>query len=360
MGAYNNPVVLPYQPSTWERTVVPTMTQLLGNLALAKIQHGWQMDIADKQLQAQQIAAKRKEMFEKEKIGLQGKQARKTAATTAALKPTVLGPGEKAVDISGAEIATGGPKTPTTAMAAYLQQNPNATPEQLMQFSQGLKGKGFEMTMPDGTVVRMGGPAGRDQMTTKTLGAVEDEFMKASSGLQRVVNIADKYDNAYLEYGPRINAAWTGFKSKAGFTVPEQDREFLKNYSEFRQDAVENINLYIKEITGAQMSESEADRLMKAMPNPGFGVFDGDDPITFKSKLNTVIKKLRTAKAKYHYIRKQGFSVEDVPLEKMPDIMKTREKQLVEILKESSPGIKPDVLRQKVRERLSDEFGLGL
>jgi hypothetical protein len=67
MGDWNNPVMIPadvVRPNLWGTTIVPTITQVLGNLALAKIQHGWQMEIADRQIAAQQAATKQAQEFE--------------------------------------------------------------------------------------------------------------------------------------------------------------------------------------------------------------------------------------------------------------------------------------------------------
>ena len=55
------------------------------------------------------------------------------------------------------EVAVAERKPPTTAMGAFLRQKPNAIPEEIATFEQQLKGKGISMTLPDGTVVEMGG-----------------------------------------------------------------------------------------------------------------------------------------------------------------------------------------------------------
>ena len=46
-------------------------------------------------------------------------------------------------------------------------------------------------------------------------------------------------------------------------------KDWLGGIGTFEQDVNSNVNLYIKEITGAQMSEAEASRLTKGRRKPG-------------------------------------------------------------------------------------------
>jgi hypothetical protein len=63
-----------------------------------------------------------------------------------------------------------------------------------------------------------------------------------------------------------------------------------------------------KELTGAQMSAKEADRLRLAQPDPGEQFWQGDDPVTFKAKMNDVVITTRAAVARYQYYLSQGLS----------------------------------------------------
>ena len=64
------------------------------------------------------------------------------------------------------------------------------------------------------------------------------------------------------------------------------------------------LNAYIKEITGAQMSEKEVVRLVQALANLGvtgdlgrvFGA--GDNPVAFKAKFDVVMKHIQEARAR--------------------------------------------------------------
>ena len=86
----------------------------------------------------------------------------------------------------------------------------------------------------------------------------------------------------------------------------------LTEFKGFQRKAIENINLYIKEITGAQMSEKEATRLRLSQPDPGEQWYQGDDPITFKAKMDDVIKFAGASVARYDKYRSEGLSDTDI------------------------------------------------
>ena len=68
----------------------------------------------------------------------------------------------------------------------------------------------------------------------------------------------------------------------------------FKKYTEFLTTLKENLNRYIKEITGAQMSAQEAERLIAAMPN------DKDGPVRFRIKLDAVLRANERSVERYN------------------------------------------------------------
>ena len=124
------------------------------------------------------------------------------------------------------------------------------------------------------------------------------------------------------------------------------------------------MNEYIKSITGAAMSEPEAQRILRGMPNPGQGLFDGDSPTEFKAKLDDAMKQTRLALARYEYIKRNGIGLTDragnavIPLERMPEIMNQRGRALEEQLRKANPRVTPQELQNSVRGILAKEFGL--
>jgi hypothetical protein len=134
----------------------------------------------------------------------------------------------------------------------------------------------------------------------------------------------------------------------------------------YRQTTIEHLNLYIKDITGAQMSESEAKRLGKAVPNA-----ENDSPTQFESKLGNSIRMSRMAISRYQYLLREGFTASAIqkmmepidpeakegshamidtymPLNKFKSIMKAREDEIVEQ--------NPDISDEDLKKQLRDEF----
>ena len=137
--------------------------------------------------------------------------------------------------------------------------------------------------------------------------------------------------------------------------TPDQKSQ-LTNYTQFTQDSIRELNQYIVDITGAAMGTGEeADRIKKGMPNVGSGLLDGDSPTQFAAKLANTMKDLRTVEARLQYIKNNGLKIVDVPLEKMPEIMRKREKELI-----NSLGLDVTNPQDKavLKSRLAGEFGL--
>uniref|UniRef100_A0A6M3IZY2 Uncharacterized protein n=1 Tax=viral metagenome TaxID=1070528 RepID=A0A6M3IZY2_9ZZZZ len=159
---------------------------------------------------------------------------------------------------------------------------------------------------PEGTKIRTGVKPG--EVTRKTQGDIETKIVSGQEQIARMQAILSEFKPEYQEIGARLGAAWTGLKAKFGRDVPKEDADTLIAFKKYQRKAIENINLYIKELTGAQMSEKEADRLRLAQPDPGEKWYQGDDPITFKAKMDDVILMARASVARYEFYRNQGLT----------------------------------------------------
>lgn len=225
--------------------------------------------------------------------------------------------------------------------------------------------KGMKVYDSNGNlIVDMGG--GGD-IQKKTMGDLEKKIINANEGLIRVSNIVKAFKPEYQEIPKRLGVAWTDIKAKMGVDISDNDKQELEDFSVYKQDSLENINLYIKEITGAQMSEKEANRLRKAQPDPGDGIFGGDSPPEFKAKLVNQYKKLKASSARYNYYLSKGIDEttlnnminkgEVISLDKMNGIINQRGKELEKEIKEQNPDIDTQTLIGQIRSRLSQEFG---
>jgi hypothetical protein len=116
---------------------------------------------------------------------------------------------------------------------------------------------------------------------------LDKEVMQNS--LSRLVDIGARYNPVFQTWAGRAAAAGASGISKLDITgaLRPLNQEYLDDFTSFQRAVNENANLYIKEITGAQMSEAEAARLMKAIMNLQ------DNPVGFESKLTAMKAKVK-------------------------------------------------------------------
>ena len=193
---------------------------------------------------------------------------------------------------------------------------------------------------------------------------VDTGLLDTTQGLMKLSAIEGQFKPEYQQFGPRLSAGWASIREKMGANINPQDKQFLAEFSAYKRNAVNAMNEYIKSITGAAMSEAEAQRILRGMPNPGQGVFDGDSPTEFKAKLDDAMRQTKLSLARYEYIKRNGIALTDsngnsvVPLERMPEIMNSRGKALEDQIKKANPNADPTSIQNSVKGILAKEFGL--
>lgn len=168
--------------------------------------------------------------------------------------------------------------------------------------------------------ISTGGSQGKSGLTPATTTDIQKKLVGINEGYARLQEIASTFKPEYQEIGTRWDALLTSWKAKlqgAG-SVDPADRKLLTEFSDFKRTSVSGFNLYVKSITGAQVSEHEAKRLQQGFPNPGTGLVDGDDPITFKSKLDSTMRELALAKARHQYYLTKGITDVNVMAKQTP------------------------------------------
>ncbi len=205
--------------------------------------------------------------------------------------------------------------------------------------------------------------------TTKTVQTdIQKKLIIQSEGLARIDRIIQEFRPEFQQIPTRLGIEWSALKEKLNIgNVSEEDKQTLQEFSVYKQDALENINLYIKEITGAQMSEKEAKRLKKAQPDPGEGIFGGDSPTEFQSKLLNTHKKLKASMARYNFYLQQGMTEESlnaligrrgvVSLEDMPKLIDAEGDRIEQEVKAQNPGITIGDVTAQVKAELANIFG---
>ena len=186
-------------------------------------------------------------------------------------------------------------------------------------------------------------------------GEVEKGVLADAAAISRLNNIQFSYKPEYQKIPYRGKQAWNTLADKVG-KLPESEKRQLTEYSQYKQNSLQNLNQTIKDLTGAAMGVQEADRIITSLPNAGTGIFDGDSPTEFEAKLNNAVKQTKYALVRKNYALKKGLNWESIPLEKMPSIIQERGKQIAAQYKLDLN--KPADL-QTIDRQLAAEFGIA-
>jgi hypothetical protein len=199
-------------------------------------------------------------------------------------------------------------------------------------------------------------PPGAVAPGTSAQNKIDEALLGSGSRLQVLNRISEAYRPEFLQTRFKVAQGLVELGEKLGREPNPEERQNLEQFSRFRQDAVRQLNQYINEITGAAIGQGEeAERLKSGVPNPGTGLFGGDSPTVFLSKLNNTVRDLRLAEARLQYIKTKGFNIQDVALDDMPTIMRKRKEQIV---KDFGLDEARSEDREVLKNRLAAEFGL--
>lgn len=103
--------------------------------------------------------------------------------------------------------------------------------------------------------------------TKSTANALQKHLNDAGHQMDILSNISQTYNPKYLTFEGELRNWTAGLLGKAQIPMDDATRLFTQGYNDFRATAIAGLNEYIKFITGAQMSEAEADRLRQGYPD---------------------------------------------------------------------------------------------
>lgn len=109
----------------------------------------------------------------------------------------------------------------------------------------------------------------------------------------------------------QMKIGWTKFKNKLGewnwfSEATDEEKQLVRDFSAWEQKSWEIANSYIKSITGAQMSEREAERILKGFPDPRLGK---TDPVAYKTKLDGILKSAQNSIIRYNLLLAKGIDI---------------------------------------------------
>jgi hypothetical protein len=177
---------------------------------------------------------------------------------------------------------------------------------------------GISFTTPDGSVIEIGGtPGGNAQLGRTVASQVQQKAINTSELASRTASIAKDFDPTFLELGTKLSNWWASGKAKIDSDLlGDDEKRGLNKFAQFQSRALGNLNRLLNELSGAAVSPQEAERLRAELPDPGSGWFDGDDPVSFRSKMERILTDANAALARYRFYQATGIpsNIEEIPL----------------------------------------------
>lgn len=205
------------------------------------------------------------------------------------------------------------------------------------------------------------GKEGANENDKRALNALEQS--------SRLDGIMAKFKPEYQTYETSVkmgaNSWLDSFEATRNMVSPA-DRQKMAEYTQFRQDGMNNLSAYIKEITGAAMGVQEEGRIREGMPDP-----KKDSPIQFESKMKNSIATTKLALARHSFLKSNGYDDNTIStlakndklgtihsLDDMKSIINKRLGQAAEQLKAQNPNITPQAMQENLRVIQRREFGI--
>lgn len=142
-------------------------------------------------------------------------------------------------------------------------------------------------------------------MTPRAKGELETQLIALDDQIATASNVLTKFDPKALELPGRIETALLGGADYLGLNLTPDQEKTLKDRTAFLQDSYTQLNETIKAITGAAMTNAEAERIRKQMPDP-----EKMGPVKFQEAARGVLKKLKLAQMRKRWMLKNGMAAD--------------------------------------------------
>lgn len=204
------------------------------------------------------------------------------------------------------------------------------------------------------------------QLGKEARNEIDKNEINLTEQMARLREISRQFKPQYLtfeERGKQYGVSWLdSWDATRGKLTPEMITE-LSDFTTFRRNVKENLNRYIKEITGAAMGVQEAERIIAAQPN------ENDSPTQFQAKLKATIRAAELGIARTRYLRQNGFNGQPwngnkeeaarvMPLEKMGDVIRQDFRSITEQIKAQNPQATEQQLNGAVRAIIRSRYGV--
>lgn len=258
-------------------------------------------------------------------------------------------------------IAQQGPREQPTVRIQRGGREVEVSPDEARTYAQKLLALPKFKALGQEIIKRADAAEKQTALATPLRNEIDKKEFEISENFARLQRIGTMFKPEYQELESKIGFSWAATVDKSttlqrffGKLKPEQKQQ-LEDYAAYRADAFDTLNEYIRSVTGAAMTNAEAERITKGIINPGASWWEGDSPAEFKAKLDNAMKNSRLAMVRMSYAKAAGRPWNTIPLTEMRRIIDNRGDTLASEF--GRQGLKPEEIQQRVRTQLRTEFG---
>jgi len=313
-------------------------TQFIYQLALNKIAHNMQMDIADRQIEAKKIEAQQERQFKvgqaKERANVESGQIRQRAELEA--------------------------QQPTAAQKNYYEAVLGGYKGSFAEYQK-------EIGKAGASQINIG-----DKLTSAVATDIQKQMFDVEGSLHSLESVARLYKPGYQDLATRWDMNLMELRDKfKGFPgvkrLSPQEKKGLSEYSTYRKRAVKQYAEQIHKLAGATLSKQEEKLYSDSLPKPGTGLFDGDSTVVFESSLKNTYEQLLKSHARYKYYLSEGYKPGELKalhesnrimsMDKFDEIINQKAMQYEQEILQTNPNVTN--VKDLVLKRLRDEFGIN-
>lgn len=233
------------------------------------------------------------------------------------------------------------------AIAAGLKPG---TPEYNQFIMQSYAGNGMTVKSDGKGGFELVQGKGVGSLGNKAQGEVETDLLDATRDLMSLSQIRSKFDPKFLQIPEKAMMEGANMADKFGMNLSPDRANDMDRYYSFRAEVGDRTTRIRNQLFGAALTVPEQKSAEEFLPT------NNDGPKQFESKLKRTEDTATKAVARLNYIRKNGMSMNEVPLDKMPTIMNDRGAQIMAELK--GGGMDAEKAKAEAKRRIAREFGL--
>ena len=199
-------------------------------------------------------------------------------------------------------------------------------------------------------------------LSGKTTSATEGQFISLEDEEELLESIARGFDPRFQTLPGELAAQGANAFERLGGTLSAENKALFEQFVTFKRDSFDLMNATIKRITGAQMSEPEAKRIRKQLPDPA-----KDGPTAYMAKLRAVQQRVKMLKVRRSLLLQNGIqhdfqaNVGDeapITLEQAEQRFQQRGEEIADALQASNPGMSDDEAFAQAAAQLRAEFNI--